>query len=78
MLTMLNLASAVFALLAAGLWLWSTTVKLPGKFSSPYGAPPPELMDMYRALSDQSQRSAWGATAAALAALCQVIAILAA
>ncbi len=72
----LNIATGVLALLDALLWLWSTTVRLPDKFTSPYGKPPPQLAQMHRGLTLQSRRSAWGAIAAALAALCQVAATL--
>lgn len=74
----LNIATALFALAAAGLWLWSTMPKLPDKFTSPYSAPPPELQPMADALRQQSRRNAWGAIAAAAAAFCQVVAAFAA
>ena len=72
----LNVATAVFGFVAAILWLWSTAPKLPAKFTSPYSAPSPELQPMVNALRQQSRRNAWGAMAAAAAALCQVLAAL--
>ena len=61
---------------AAGLWLWSTAPKLPEIFTSPYGKASPELKPMADALRKQSRRNAWGAIAAAGAALCQVASML--
>lgn len=73
---LLTAASAAFAIFAAGFWLWSTTPKLPEKFTSPYGAPPPQAAPLLAALRTQSRRNAWGAICAALAALCQAAIIL--
>lgn len=67
----LNLASAVAAVLAAVLWFASTRVKLPSTFSSPYGAPPPELEDLNFGLAKQSRLNAGAAICAGVAALCQ-------
>lgn len=74
MTTLLNVLSAISALVAAGFWLWSTTPKLPTKFTSPYSAPSPQLTPMVEALRTQSRRNAMGAAAAAVAALLQVAA----
>jgi len=74
--TGLNLASAALALAAAGFWLWSTAPKLPETFTSPYGKAPPQLKPMAEALRTQSRRNAWGAIAAAGAALCQAAATI--
>lgn len=74
MLQIINATSAVFALGAAAFWLWSTLPKVPTEYSSPYSAPPPELEDLAIALAKQSQRNAWGAGCAAIAAILQVAA----
>ncbi len=76
LISVLNIATGLLALVAAGFWLWSTAPKLPEKFTSPYSAPPPQLQNMADALRQQSRRNAWGAMAAAAAALCQVAAAI--
>ena len=72
----LNIASAAAAFGAAAFWLWSTTPKLPDKFTSPYSAPSPELVTMVAALKKQSWRNAMGAAFAAAAAVLQAVAII--
>jgi hypothetical protein len=69
-----NVGSALFALLAAGLWFWSTTPKLPAddEFQDTYDSVDPAFLRMVKALRDQSLRNAWGARCAAVAALLQV------
>lgn len=72
-----NIVSALLAFAAAGFWLWSTAPKIPddlgpGRWdASPVGTE--ELMD---SLKKQSFRNAWGARAAAGAAVCQALAAL--
>ena len=54
---------------AALLWLLSAIVpRFPTKFTSPYSAPPPELIPMAKALKLQSRLSAGAALCAAAAA----------
>lgn len=75
---LLNAISAIFALLAAGLWFWSSTVKLPTKFTDVWDAPPPEAEELLKGLRAQSIRSALGAACAAVAAVFQAVVFLAA
>ena len=60
-------ASVIFAAVAAGFWIWSSTVKFPERTTIG------NLDDIYPLLRKQSRRSAWAALSAAAAALFQVL-----
>ena len=77
----LQYASAFFALIAALLWLRSSTIKVPKIIRSVDlgwldGSKEDDDMDrLTTGLYNQSRFSAWGAAAASLAAVIQAIAI---
>ena len=63
---MIDVLSAIAALAAAGFWFWSSTVPFPKVTTLE------SLDDVYPKLRAQSQRSAYAAMCAGLAALFQV------
>jgi hypothetical protein len=74
----LETISAIFAILAAALWLWSARTKTPDRL--PEG-PQKNLFsifdDIHVSLRRQSKRSAWAAIAAAIAAAFQAALVFA-
>jgi hypothetical protein len=75
----LELASIILAFVAAGLWLWSASVRLPkGQiwFGAPLGggAPNDDVDQLVNGLRLQSRLSAAVAIAAGLSAACQGVA----
>jgi hypothetical protein len=73
----LNAASVGFGLLAAGLWFWSAIVRMRYKDKTDKNGWTAAAItddagnDIVKTLGRQSFWSAWGAVAAAVAALCQ-------
>ncbi len=78
MIGAINIASALFAFVAAALWLASTRPKLPERLPSTYGVSSPEHDELLAALRLQSRLNAWGAGFAGVAAFCQGIVTLSA
>jgi hypothetical protein len=66
-----ELASGVLALVAAGLWLWSGWVALPNIM--PLGAKNIEARELNQAVRKQSRLSGLAAISAGLAAISQLI-----
>jgi hypothetical protein len=73
---LLNLASAVMAVVDAGLWLKSATIKTPEKINSGYGGSGGSMQQLGDAIRRQSRWSAGAAIAAAIAALLQAVAMI--
>ncbi|GJL93491.1 hypothetical protein [Hyphococcus sp.] len=67
---MIDIASAIFAIGAAGFWFWSSTVSFEKKTT--IGG----LDDLGPKLRSQSRRSAYAAICAGVAALLQVLSFL--
>jgi hypothetical protein len=74
----LEITSALFAILAAVLWLWSSLTNTPDRLLQ---GPQKNLFlifdDIHVSLKRQSRRSAWAAMAAAIAAALQAALVFA-
>lgn len=70
---MLQWASTISALLAAGFWFWSATIKLPKEITSGYGGAGGSVQTLGDKLRFQSRLSAIAAFFAGLSALTQAI-----
>jgi hypothetical protein len=83
--SILNIASAISGLLAAGFWFYSAKVRAPYKdeiddegwtISSLTSIENGNEYDLSKTLKKQSYWSAWAAGSAAIAALCQATALI--
>ena len=78
-----NGAATLLAFVAAGLWLWSAKAAIPrrvkridyGNITDEAKAADDDLDRTSDGIAIQSRRSAWGAIAAAAAAICQGVAL---
>ncbi|MCW5691613.1 MAG: hypothetical protein KIT48_04550 [Pseudolabrys sp.] len=74
---MLQWASTISALLAAGFWFWSATIKLPKEINSGYGGVGGSVQTLGDKLRFQSRLSAMAAVFAGISALTQALSQLA-
>lgn len=73
-MNMLDVGSMAAGGLAAILWFLSAILpKYPGKFTSPFSAPSPELVPLAKALILQSRLNAAAAAFTALAVVCSLV-----